>query len=157
MEIAGASLETVWVGPGPREAPTLVFLHDGLGCVGTWRDFPAQVVTSTRCGALVYSRRGYGASSAVTLPTPLRYMHHEALDVLPRVLDAFAIERAILVGHSDGASIALIYAGAHPNDARSAGLALEAPHVFCEEISVTGIAAAARAFEAGDLRESRCA
>jgi pimeloyl-ACP methyl ester carboxylesterase len=147
MIAAGHRLESVWIGPGPDEAPTLVFLHEGLGCVSMWRDFPARVADATRCGALVYSRWGYGASDAVTLPRPLRYMHDEAA-TLEEIVVAQKIRDAILIGHSDGASIAIMAASLPSVRA----LVLEAPHVFCEEISVKSIAAAHDAFTRGDLR-----
>ncbi|MDN5862705.1 MAG: hypothetical protein L0H19_04570, partial [Salinisphaera sp.] len=79
----GKHLEAVWIGPPPQAAPTLVLLHEGLGCVAMWKDFPQALAAATGCGALVYSRAGYGASDPVTLPRPLTYMHHEALTVLP--------------------------------------------------------------------------
>jgi pimeloyl-ACP methyl ester carboxylesterase len=111
VKIADKQLEYAWHGPGPTEAPTLVFLHEGLGCVAMWRDFPERLAAQTGCGALVYSRAGYGNSDQSELPRPVRFMHDEALVTLPQVLDAFAIHEAILVGHSDGGSIALIHAG----------------------------------------------
>jgi pimeloyl-ACP methyl ester carboxylesterase len=117
-----------------------------------WRDFPARVASATGCSALVFSRAGYAGSDPVALPRPLTYMHHEGEQVLPLVLDAARVRQAVLVGHSDGASIALVFAGAHPQDARLRGLILEAPHVFCEELSVRSIAAARDAFDRGDLR-----
>jgi pimeloyl-ACP methyl ester carboxylesterase len=129
-----------------------VFLHEGLGCVAMWKDFPARVAAQAGMGALVYSRLGYGASDPCAVPRPLGYMHDEALGDLPRVLDHFGIERAILVGHSDGGSIALIYAGARPADPRLGGVVTLAAHVFCEELSVTSIRAAKRAYDEGDLR-----
>ena len=104
-------LETRWWGPPPEAAPTLVLLHEGLGCVALWRDFPEALAAATGCGVFAYSRFGYGGSDPVTLPRPMRYMHDEALEVLPRVLDAADVRRAVLVGHSDGGSIAAIHAG----------------------------------------------
>lgn len=148
----GQRLEHAWHGPPPEQAPTLVFLHEGLGSVTTWRDVPARLAAATGLGALVYSRRGYGASDPVTPPRPLDYMEREGLAVLPAVLDAAGVRRAVLVGHSDGASIALVHAGRPDPDPRVLGLALEAPHLFCEEVSVRSIAAAREAFLAGGLR-----
>ncbi len=142
-------LENVWLGPAPEDAPTLVLLHEGLGCVAMWRDFPEALAAATGLGALVYSRFGYGHSPPATLPRPLTYMHEEAR-LLPQLLDDAKIREAILVGHSDGGSIALLHAATR--DPRVRGLALEAPHVFCEDVSVASIAAAKRAFEGGDLR-----
>ena len=148
---AGRRLEYDWQGPAPGDAPTLVFLHEGLGCVSTWRDFPARLAAATGCGALVYSRAGYGGSEPVPLPRPLRFMHDEALSSLPEVLREAGIRDAVLVGHSDGASIALIHAGSGLRSPVRA-LALEAPHVFVEELSVRSIAAAAASFTSGGLR-----
>jgi pimeloyl-ACP methyl ester carboxylesterase len=148
----GRRLEYAWHGPPPAEAPTLVFLHEGLGSVSAWRDFPVRLAQATRCGALVYSRAGYGASDPVPLPRPLRFMHDEAR-ILPEVMDAAGVREAVLVGHSDGASIALVHAGSAPS-ARVRGLALEAPHVFCEDVTVRRIEAAAESYRAGDLRRA---
>lgn len=149
--VLDARLECAWHGPGPAVAPTLVFLHEGLGSVGLWREFPQKLAARTGLGALVYSRAGYGASDPVVLPRPVTYMHDEALRILPALLQAAGIERHILVGHSDGASIALIHAG---GAARSGllGLILEAPHVFTEEMGLRSIVAAGEAYRAGDLR-----
>ncbi len=147
----GKRLEACWLGPGPDEASTLVFLHEGLGCVGLWKDFPERLAAATGCGALVYSRAGYGGSDPVDLPRPLTYMHHEAQVVLPQVLDAAGIRRAIMVGHSDGGSIALIHAGS-VGDPRVSALVLMAPHVFNEDVCVTAIEQARKAYEQGNLR-----
>ena len=144
-------IETSWHGPPPDHAPTLVLLHEGLGCVAMWRDFPQQLSERTSCGVLAYSRRGYGKSGVRPLPWPVTYMHDEAFDVLPRVLDAAGIRDCILVGHSDGASIATIYAGLR-QDFRVHGLVLMAPHFFVEDVSIASIAAAKQAYEHGDLR-----
>src|SRR5262249_48002987 len=122
--------------------PTLVFLHEGLGCVGMWRDFPDRVAAAAGLGALVYSRRGYGASGPIDLPRPVSFMHDEAWEVLPELLAAQRIERPLLVGHSDGASIALLHAARHPVRA----VVALAPHVFVEDISVSSIARAAEAY-----------
>src|SRR5579864_7493242 len=111
--IGSQRLEYRMIGLRPNQAPTLVMLHEGLGCVGLWGDFPDKLAEATGAGVFVYSRAGYGQSSPVTLPRPLDYMQREALDVLPKVLDAIPFKRGLLLGHSDGASIAAIYAGAH--------------------------------------------
>src|SRR6266542_290287 len=91
FEAFGQHLEYRWIGPGPQDAPTIVFLHEGLGCVGMWRDFPDRVVSATGCGALVYSRMGYGASDPVRGPRPVRFMHDEALEALPAVIEHFEL------------------------------------------------------------------
>jgi pimeloyl-ACP methyl ester carboxylesterase len=152
LEVGGARLEYRWIPPRGVGGPALVFLHEGLGCVSTWRDFPDEVAAATGLGALVYSRAGYGRSSPVPLPRPLRYMHDEGLEVLPRLLDAAALDSVVLVGHSDGASIALVHAGGADEGGRVRGVAALAPHVFCEELSVASIAKARVAYETGDLR-----
>src|SRR5579863_2562957 len=112
----GKRLEAVAYGPPPDEAPTVVMLHEGLGCVALWRDFPAKLAASTGFGVFAYSRAGYGRSDPVDLPRPLDYMSREARFSLPHVLEAIGFERGILLGHSDGASIAAIYAGARVDD-----------------------------------------
>lgn len=147
----GRRMETAWWGPGPERAPVLVLLHEGLGCVSLWRDVPARLAAMTGCGVLAYSRLGYGQSDGVPLPRPLSYMHDEAREVLPLVLDATGARHLLLVGHSDGGSIAAIYAGSC-QDRRLAGLALLAPHFFVEEVSVRAIAEAKRRWETTDLR-----
>ena len=149
---AGKRLEAVAYGPPPGSAPTIVMLHEGLGCVALWRDFPAKLAEATGWGVFAYSRAGYGASDPVDLPRPLDYMTLEARSSLPQILDALGFERGILLGHSDGASIATIYAGEHPDD-RLEGLVLMAPHLFAEAPGLASIAEAKRAYETGDLRE----
>lgn len=151
MIVDGRSLETKWWGPGPEVAPTLVLLHEGLGCVALWRDFPEALVTATGCGVFAYSRFGYGGSDPVTLPRPMTYMHDEALAILPHVLDAAGVRRAILVGHSDGGSIAAIHAGA-VHDARVLGVVMLAAHFFVEDLNIAAIGAIRRTYEEGDLR-----
>jgi pimeloyl-ACP methyl ester carboxylesterase len=137
--------------PGRPSASTLVFLHEGLGSVAMWRDFPQRVVDATGHPALVYSRVGYGQSSPLVGARRPDYMHVEALSALPALLDRLAIDSPILVGHSDGASIALIHAGAHARTVRAV-VAL-APHVFVEDISLESIARARQSYESGDLRQ----
>ena len=152
LQIDGHNLEFTWHGPGPDEAPTLVFLHEGLGCVALWRDFPAKLAAATGCGACVYSRLGYGKSDPCKLPRPIRFMHTEGLEVLPRVLAAAGIQDCILVGHSDGGSIAIVYAGGTPA-VPLRGLITAAAHVFCEQLSVDSIALARVQYERHDLRQ----
>jgi pimeloyl-ACP methyl ester carboxylesterase len=120
--------------------------------VGQWGDFPDRLATATSTGVFVYSRAGYGQSSPVPLPRPLTYMHDEALEVLPKLLDAIGFRRGLLVGHSDGASIATIYAGG-VQDHRIRGLSLIAPHFVAEDVSIAAIAAAKQSYESTDLRE----
>jgi pimeloyl-ACP methyl ester carboxylesterase len=151
LRIGACNLEYRHVGPQPDQAPTIVMLHEGLGSVGLWGDFPDKLQATTGAGIFLYSRAGYGASSPVKLPRPLRYMHDEALDVLPKLLEATGFRRGLLLGHSDGASIAAIYAGSH-QDHRIQGLALIAPHFIVEDISVKSIAEIKRSYESGDLK-----
>src|SRR2546423_7160369 len=120
-------LEYRMFGPRPDAAPTIVMLHEGLGSVGLWGDFPEKLQAATGAGVFAWSRAGYGASTSVKLPRPRDYMHIEALDVLPKLLDQIGFRRGLLVGHSDGASIAAIYAGSH-QDHRLEGIVLIAPH-----------------------------
>ena len=107
----GKRLEAVACGPPANEAPTIVLMHEGLGCVALWRDFPQKLAAATGWGVFAYSRAGYGGSDPVDLPRPLDYMSREARFSLPAALEAIGFERGILLGHSDGASIAAIYAG----------------------------------------------
>jgi pimeloyl-ACP methyl ester carboxylesterase len=151
-EIAGRKLEYAWIGRSPPDKPTILFLHEGLGSVGLWRDFPGRIAATTGLAVLAYSRAGYGRSDPAPLPRPVGYMHDEAQTVLPAVLDAFGIQSAILVGHSDGASIALIHAALDIKRRRIKALVLEAPHVFTEPSGLASIAAAKVAYETGDLR-----
>src|ERR1700694_2457448 len=149
--VAGRRIEAEWQGAPSDQAPTLVLLHEGLGCVGMWRDFPKKLAARTGCGVLAYSRPGYGKSEPPPMPRSLSYMHDEALAVLPQVLDQAGVRKCVLVGHSDGASIATIYAGGR-QDFRVRGLVLIAPHFFVEDISVRSIAAVKDAYETSDLR-----
>src|SRR5215470_4441557 len=152
LDIGLQRLEYRFIGPRPGEAPTLVLLHEGLGCVGLWNDFPDRLAEATGAGVFVYSRAGYGTSSPVKLPRPLSYMHDEARETLPRLLDVIGFRRGLLVGHSDGASIAAIYAGSR-QDHRVSGLVLIAPHFFTEDPGIASIVEAKKAYETGDLRE----
>jgi len=151
---AGHRLEAEWHGPSPEHAPTLVFLHEGLGSLSAWRDFPERAAAACGMGALVYSRWGYGKSDPRAPPWPLTYMQVEGLSSLRQVLDAAGVRDAVLIGHSDGASIALIFAGSGlPQAERIRALVLLAPHVFVEDVAVRSIAATADAYRDGDLRE----
>jgi pimeloyl-ACP methyl ester carboxylesterase len=149
---AGHRLDYVMLQPQNAAAgdrPMLVFLHEGLGSVALWKRFPAEVVAATGCAALVYSRYGYGKSDRLTESRKVDYMHREALDVLPAILDLLGIDSPVLIGHSDGASIALIHAGAGKRPVR--GIVAMAPHVFVEDITVESIAAAKTTFQTTDL------
>ena len=146
LTIEGKRLETFCRGPAPDAAPTIVMLHEGLGCVALWRDFPEQLAAATGLGVFAYSRAGYGQSDPAPLPRPLDYMTREARETLPAVLEAIGFERGILLGHSDGASIAAIYAGT-VEDFRVRGLVLMAPHFFTEESGLAAIATAREAYE----------
>ena len=153
VQAGGHRLECKWIEPDGAASGargTLVFLHEGLGSVSLWKDFPERVARRTGCPALVYSRYGYGKSERLQRPHAVDYMHREALNTLPEVLAALSISDPILIGHSDGASIALIYAGAQRGPLR--GLVLMAPHVFVEDVTVGSIADAKVTFETTDLR-----
>ncbi|MDW4497278.1 alpha/beta hydrolase [Sulfitobacter sp. D35] len=152
LSVNGTALEYACFGPPPAEAPTLVLLHEGLGCVALWRDFPRRLAEATGLGVLVYSRAGYGASDPVELPRPLDYMTREACDVLGPLMDAAGIRQAVLLGHSDGATIAAIYAGS-VSDMRVRGLVLIAPHFFTEPDGLAEIRAAGEAYASGDLKD----
>lgn len=144
---AGHSLEYAWIEGG---APTLVFLHEGLGSIAQWRDFPQRVARATGCRVLVYDRYGYGKSDVLREPrVGLDFMHDAALNELPELLENLAIEDPVLIGHSDGASIALIHAGT----CLVRGVAVMAPHVFIEDVCVDSIQEAATQFETTDLHE----
>ncbi|MBB4287229.1 alpha/beta hydrolase [Roseospira goensis] len=132
-------------------APVLVFLHEGLGSIGLWKDYPEALCRATGLPGLVYERRGHGSADALAgWPRPVGYLEHEAEHVLPRVLDAAGIGACVLVGHSDGGSIALLYAALRPAGLR--GAITEAAHVFVEDVTLAGILAARTAFVHGDLR-----
>jgi pimeloyl-ACP methyl ester carboxylesterase len=172
LQVSGGSLETGWWGPGPAEAPTLVLLHEGLGSVALWRDVPARLAEATGWGAFAYSRFGYGSSDRTPLPRPMTYMHHEAHVVLPEVLRAAGIRRAVLIGHSDGGSIAAIYAGtpvssfpvmSRPSEQEGGGrghdgsvllgLVTIAAHFFVEDLNIASIRQIGTAYETSDLRQ----
>jgi len=147
LTVRGKKIEAQQI--GPRGGPTLVLLHEGLGSVGLWRDFPQKLADATGLPAFVYSRAGYGKSDAALMPRTVRYMHEEA-ELLPEILAEAGIDDPVLVGHSDGASIAIIHAG---SGGKARALVLEAPHVFTEEMGLRSIANAREAYERGDLRQ----
>lgn len=151
LKAAGKSLEYACYGPCPADAPTLVLLHEGLGCAALWRAFPQQLVDATGMGVCAFSRAGYGNSDPVELPRPLDYMTREAAEVLPDVLSALGVQRCVLLGHSDGATISLIYAGSCI-DQRVRGVVAMAPHFFTEPVGLAAIAEAKVAYESGDLK-----
>jgi pimeloyl-ACP methyl ester carboxylesterase len=150
-------LEYRWIPAAERWAPTIVFLHEGLGSAGLWRDFPDRLCQATGCAALIYSRQGHGASSLIprgkdgSVEPDAEYLKREADEVLPAVMTKLGIARAILLGHSDGATIALMFAARNPD--RALGCIVEAPHVMVEEITIKGIKRAGKAFASGDLRD----
>ena len=149
-EVGGHRIEYERIEVGGKARPSLVLLHEGLGSVRMWRDFPGRLAHATGCDLLVYSRRGYGNSDPLTAPRGIRYMHDEALRALPELLDKLAIPRPILVGHSDGGSIALIHAGSGIRPV--AAVVTLAAHVLVEDISVANIAEAKVAYETTDFR-----
>jgi pimeloyl-ACP methyl ester carboxylesterase len=132
------------------KSPTLVFLHEGLGCIEIWRDFPETICTVTGCSGLVYDRKGYGGSENIEESWPVDYLQKESLIYLPQLLKECNIDDAILIGHSDGGTIALILA-AHSNIIR--GIITEAAHIFVEQITIDGIRKAVKAFETTSLKE----
>lgn len=149
LTLNNQQIEYEWHG---NVAPTLVFLHEGLGCVAMWRDFPQKLATATGWSALVYSRFGYGESSPIVLPRSADYHTPEAVDVLPKLLAALDIHDHILIGHSDGGTIALLNAGLAAG-AGLRGVITEAAHVFNEEKSREGIRAAYEPYTSGKLRK----
>ncbi|HKH98115.1 MAG TPA: alpha/beta hydrolase [Candidatus Sulfotelmatobacter sp.] len=150
LTVQGRRLEVRRIPARNPHAPELVFLHEGLGSISLWKDFPARLAAATGCPVTVYSRYGSGKSDLLAGARPVTYMHDEALHSLPDLLAQLQIENPILIGHSDGGSIALIYAGAHD---RVRGLVLLAPHVFVEDLSVASIAEAKVKFETTNLPE----
>ncbi len=151
LDLPPMRLEYRMIGPRPDAAPTIVMLHEGLGSVGLWGAFPDQLAAATGAGVFVYSRAGYGKSAPGQLPRGVGFMHEEANEVLPRVLDAIGFARGVLFGHSDGGSIAAIYGGS-VQDHRVRGLALIAPHFFTEDMGLAEIRRASVAFADGTLR-----
>ena len=150
VTVNGKRLETLRYSP-VRANATIVMLHEGLGSIAMWKDFPERVAEDTGCGVLVYSRYGHGKSERLAEKRSVDFMHHEAKVILPELLRQFQIEQPILLGHSDGASIALIYAGTWPERVR--GLVLEAPHAFVEEFGLRSTVAIRNVYESTELRE----
>jgi pimeloyl-ACP methyl ester carboxylesterase len=155
VTVDGHRLETLTYPAPDRSRPIIVMLHEGLGSVSLWRDFPARLAAATQCGVMAYSRYGHGASDVLREPRSDDFMYHEATVVLPALLEALHIELPVLLGHSDGGSIALIYAALASSQRRAAqprALILEAPHVFVEDITVESIAKVRDAYASTDLR-----
>ena len=152
LTAGGHSLEYACFGPAPDEAPSILLLHEGLGCVALWRDFPQALSQATGWGVAAFSRAGYGQSESCALPRPLDYQSREAVEVLPGVLDALQLRRTVLLGHSDGATMAAVHAG-EVQDPRVVGIVLMAPHFFTEPVGLAEIRAARVAYETGDLRD----
>jgi pimeloyl-ACP methyl ester carboxylesterase len=148
VRVGGRRLEASEL-PGDRGLRPLVLLHEGLGSVSTWRDFPERLRRATSRRVISYSRFGHGSSEPPPAPRTPAFFHEEAYDVLPEILRLLDVDEPVLVGHSDGASIALLHAGAHPVRA----LVLLAPHVVVEEVTLDAIRETRDAFETGDLRE----
>jgi len=149
LTVASQRLEYRRIGIARAGRPALVFLHEGLGSISMWRDFPARVAVAAGCSAIVFSRRGYGRSEPLTEARTVRYMHDEAERVLPEFMERLAVDRPILIGHSDGGSIALIYAATAPKP--PLGVVTLAAHVLVEDISVASIAEAKEKYLATDL------
>ncbi|SPJ27144.1 alpha/beta fold hydrolase [Falsiruegeria mediterranea] len=150
MKVNGVALEYACHGPAPDQAPTIVLLHEGLGCVALWRDFPEKLSARTGFGVLVFSRQGYGNSDPIQLPRRLDYQSKEPLEVLPHIMEQADIQRCILFGHSDGATMAAAYAGS-VEDHRVRGVILMAPHFFAEPMGLAEIERARDTFNTTDL------
>ncbi len=151
VTVQGRQIEVRRIPGAATACPPLVFLHEGLGCVSLWRDFPDKVARRVGAPALLYSRFGYGHSDGLAGPRQPRFMHDEALQILPELLDTLRIEKPILIGHSDGASIALIHAASAQRAVTAT--VLMAPHVLVEACSIESIARAAETYEKSDLKE----
>ncbi len=152
LQVDAAHLEYAIYGPPPSQAPTIVLLHEGLGSVSHWKDFPTNLAKETSCGVFVYSRSGYGQSSPAVLPRPLNYMSLEAVNVLPKILNTIEFRSGFLLGHSDGASISAIHAG-ELKDERVKGVILIAPHFFAEPRGLESILDIKLSYEAGKFGE----
>lgn len=152
MKVNGVALEYACHGPAPDQAPTIVLLHEGLGCVALWRDFPEKLSERTGFGVLVFSRQGYGNSDSIPLPRRLDYQSQEPLETIPPILEQAGIRRCILFGHSDGATMAAVYAGS-VEDHRVRGVILMAPHFFAEPMGLAEIERARELFNTTDLAQ----
>lgn len=151
LTVQGHRLEYELIPGSNPQAPYIVFLHEGLGSLAMWKDFPARCASATGSSALVYSRYGYGKSDPLAEPRQITFMHDEALKALPELLDQLRIDQPILFGHSDGGSIALIHAGGSSRPVR--GVIAMAPHVMVEDKGIRSIEVAKRNYESTDLRD----
>ena len=134
-----------------RRGPVLVFLHEGLGCIELWRDFPAALVEATGLDGLIYDRWGHGSSDALTVTRTPHYLHEEAFESLPEVLTQCGVKDVVLIGHSDGGTIALLYGARYPKGIR--GIITEAAHVFVEDVTLAGIRETVKTYETTDFKE----
>jgi pimeloyl-ACP methyl ester carboxylesterase len=150
VNVAGLRLEYRRIPPRTAGGPTLVLLHEGLGCVGLWKHFPERLAALTGCSVFLWSRASFGRSDPISLPRPLDYLERE-VPLVPEVLKAAGIDRAVLIGHSDGGTIALLYA-ASDLDGRVEGVVTMAAHVFVEDVTIKGIQEAERSWTRGEMR-----
>jgi pimeloyl-ACP methyl ester carboxylesterase len=152
LDLGDLRLEYRTAGLRAGEAPSLILLHEGLGSAGMWGEFPEKLAAATGLGVFAWSRVGYGHSSAAKLPRALDFMHGEAREILPKLLDAIGFRQGLLIGHSDGASIAAIYGGS-VQDHRVRGLVLMAPHFIVEDVTINSIREIRHAFDTSDVRQ----
>lgn len=148
VDIDGERLELLRIA-AERSTRPLVFLHEGLGSIAAWRDFPRQLCERLQAPGLVYSRLGYGQSTALSSARRPDYLHREAHEVLPALLAALGVEAPVMIGHSDGGSIALLHAAQPKRCGAPAAIAVMAPHVMVEDVTIDGICAARRAWQDG--------
>jgi len=153
LKIGAKRIEIKWHGQEHKDHPTLIFLHEGLGCTQMWKDFPKKVSQVTQCPVLVFSRLGYGFSDPCPTPWKINFMHKEALTILPEVIKEAHIKEYLIVGHSDGASIGIIFSGS-PYASGLKGLITEAAHVFCEPVTVSCIQQAKIEYEHHSLYQA---
>ncbi|MCK5163858.1 MAG: alpha/beta hydrolase [Desulfobacula sp.] len=155
LKLDSKKIEIQWYLKGNKNRPVLIFLHEGLGCTRMWKDFPRMLSKNTGCPALVFSRLGYGNSDPCPLPWKINFMHKEALKLLPKIISQAQIKEYILIGHSDGGSIGIIYSGSRyaPELNGLKGLITLAAHVFCEQITVDCIRQAKINYEQHNLRQ----
>ncbi len=154
VRVSGHRLRVKWIrlkqAPPPGR-PTLLFLHEGLGCIELWRDFPQALALATGCDALIYERLGHGWSDPLaSAGRDFDYLYVEAWQFLPGLLAVCEVDRCVLIGHSDGGTIGLLYASRHPDQV--AGMVTEAAHTFVDEVTVRGVRQAVRAYRHGDLK-----